>query len=309
MAPTGQMSPAISVVTPSYQRAATLPRLYESLVAQSCVDFEWVVVDDGSDDGTVALVRGWEREGRVPIRYAWQPNAGKHSAFNHCVRLARGRFCALIDSDDWYVPEALERMLACWDSIPVAARNGFANVEGLRLDADGHGIGDRYPADPFDSDTFERVAVHGLGGDTVGMYRRDVLLEFPFPEDLGWHVSPDLVWNRIAARYATRFVNEYWAYTDYQEGGLSARTTELRTAHPLPQLLYWTEFAAMPRRMPRSARLRAHANRGRYWFWAGRPRGRLLEGASAWWALATLPLGLGLFLFDRWRLRKTGAPA
>ena len=132
------------------------------------------------------------------------------------------------------------------------------------------------------------------------MYRRDVLQSFPFPEGLGWHVSPDLVWNRIAARYSTRFVNRIWAYTDYRAGGLSDRVGELRTRHPDAQLLYWSEFAAMPRPMPALARLRAHANRARYWLLAGRPRGRLLGmSANRAWTLAALPLGLGLYLKDR----------
>lgn len=297
------MSPTISVVTPTYQRAETLPRLYRSLVEQSFGDFEWVVVDDGSSDGTTELVRGWQAEAPFPIRYLWQPNAGKHAAFNRCVEQAQGRFCALIDSDDWYMPEGLAGMHECWESIPAERRQGFANVEGLRVDADGELVGDRFPADVFDSNVFELAVVHGVRGDTIGMYRRDVLLAFPFPEDLGWHVSPDLVWNRIAARYSTRFANRIWAYTDYQEGGLSDRVTELRVRHARPQLLYWTEFAAMPRPMPLSARIRAHANRARYWLLGGRPKGQLLGSAHAGWALVTFPLGLGLCWRDRRRTR------
>jgi glycosyltransferase involved in cell wall biosynthesis len=304
------MSPAISVITATYQRADTLPRLYRSLAEQSFGDFEWVVVDDGSSDGTGELVREWERQAPFPVRYLWQPNAGKHAAFNRCVEQARGRFCALIDSDDWYMPEGLAGMHECWESIPAERRQEFANVEGLRVDADGELVGDRFPEDVFDSNVFELAVVHRVRGDTIGMYRRDVLREFPFPEDLGWHVSPDLVWNRIAAHYSTRFANRIWAYTDYQEGGLSARVTELRVRHARPQLLYWTEFAAMPRPMPLSAKVRAHANRARYWLLAGRPNGQLTGGAGAGWALATLPLGVGLYWRDRWRTRgDSGGPA
>jgi glycosyltransferase involved in cell wall biosynthesis len=298
------MSPAISVVTPTYQRAGTLPRLYESLAGQGFADFEWVIVDDGSTDGTADLVRAWEAEASFPIRYSRQENQGKHAAFNRCVERASGRFCALIDSDDWYMPGALAGMLECWESIPAGRRESFANVEGLRVDAGGAPVGGRFPTDVFDSNTFELGVVHGVRGDTIGMYRRDVLSAFPFPEDLGWHVTPDLVWNRIAARYSTRFANRVWAYTDYQSEGLSARVEELRLRFPRTGLIYWTEFAAMPRPMPLRERIRAHANRARYWLLAGRPPGELLgEGARGGWALACFPLGAGLCLRDRWRGR------
>ena len=59
----------LTVFTPTYNRAHTLPRTYESLLRQTCKDFEWLVIDDGSTDGTAGLVRGWIEENRIPIRY------------------------------------------------------------------------------------------------------------------------------------------------------------------------------------------------------------------------------------------------
>ncbi len=294
------MGPSVSVVTPAYQRADTLPRLYESLLAQSWRDFEWVVVDDGSDDGSRDLIAGWAREAPFPIEYSWQPNQGKHAAFNRCVERASGEFCALIDSDDWYLPRALAEMRECWRSIPAAGREGFANVEGLRVDARGEPIGERFPREEFDSDAFELRALHGIAGDTVGMYRRDVLRAFPFPEDLGWHVSPSLVWNRIAARYRTRFVNRVWAGTEYGEDGLSASNEELRLRFAEAQLLFWREYVAMPRQMSKRNRFRAHANLVRYSLLTGvSPRHALSSSPRPAWTLMAAPAGLALARRDR----------
>ena len=293
------MKPRISVITSTYQRAAELPKLYESLLAQTYGNFEWVLIDDGSSDGTGELVRGWTREAPFPLTYDWQENRGKHAAVNNAVRRARGEFCALIDSDDWYLPEALERMVAEWEAIPMEQRAEFANVEGLRVDGSGELVGDRFPADVFDSNAFELRALHGVHGDTIGMYRRDVLSRYPFPENLGWHVTPALVWNRIAARHRSRFVNEIWAGTGYEAGGLSTRETELRLRFPEAQLLYWSEFAAMPRPMRRLQRLRANANCIRYSLLTGTG---LRAGVAAsptrpWVFLATLA-GVLLYLRD-----------
>lgn len=295
-----QPAARISILTATYQRADTLPRLYRSLVEQTMPDIEWVIVDDGSTDGSGELIRGWQAEADFHIEYSRQENQGKHAAINRGVELARGEFCAVIDSDDWYAPEALERMLATWESIPAERRDGFGDVEALRVDPDGDLVCDVYPEDVFDSNAFELIALHGVYGDKIGMYRRDVLAQFPFPEDMGWHVTPALVWNRIAARYATRYVNEVWAFTDYRSGGLTDRETELRLQFPASQLEYWREYAAMPKPMRRRSRLRAHANCVRYSLLAGvRLRRLLAESPSAAWTALALPPGLFLYLRDR----------
>ena len=301
----------VSVVTSTYQREETLPRLYESLRAQSFRDFEWVVVDDGSSDRSGELVRGWAGEAEFPIVYHWQENRGMGIGRNRAIERASGEYCALIDSDDWYLPHALERMVATWETIPAERRRDFANVEGLRVDADGELVLDRYPADVFDSNYFELRALHGIQGDSVGMYRREVLSANPFPEDLGWHVTPAITWNRIATRYETRFVNEIWAGTDYQPGGLSSHDTELRLRFRAAQLAYWGEYAAMPKPMKPRNRLRANANYVRYSLLCGVGTRRFFGGIPdrLWTPIAALP-GLALFVRDRiWLRRNRPAPS
>jgi len=296
----GAAAPRISILTTAYERAGTLPRLFRSLAEQTHGDFEWVVIDDGSTDDTGELIRSLQREADFPIVYEWQQNQGKHAAVNRAVQRAGGELCAIIDSDDWYKPDALERMLAAWESIPAERRDRFADVEGVRVDPDGALVCDTYPEDVFDSDAFELIALHGVYGDKIGMFRRDVLARFPFPEDAGWHVTPQLVWNRIAARYDTRYVNEVWAYTDYRSGGLTDRETELRLRFPASQLAYWEEYAAMPKQMRPRNRLRAHANIVRYRLLEGvGPRRQWALSPSRLWTAIAAPAGLLLYLRDR----------
>ncbi len=290
----------VSVLTTAFQREGTLPRLYESLVAQTLRDFEWVIVDDGSTDGTGELVRRLQAEADFRIDYFRQSNQGKHAAVNRAAERAQGELCSIIDSDDWFTPEALERMVAGWDSIPAELRSEYADVEGLRVDPEGDLVCDSYPSDVFDSNAFELIARHGVYGDKIGMFRRQVLLEFPFPEHLGWHVTPALVWNRIAARYSTRYFNQVWAFTDYREGGLTDRETELRLRFPDSQLEYWTEYASMPKPMRAKSRFRAHANYVRYSLLRKTGvRRQLAESPSPGWTALALPPGLLLYLRDR----------
>lgn len=102
------MTPAISVVIPAYNAAATLPRALDSLLAQTWPAHEIIVVDDGSADATAEVIEQFtQRGGETTLRYFRQGNAGPSAARNRGVELASGDWIAFLDADDWYYPERL----------------------------------------------------------------------------------------------------------------------------------------------------------------------------------------------------------
>ena len=170
-----------TVFTATFNRCHTLHRPYESLRKQTFKSFEWVIVDDGSTDGTAKLVEAWTRESSFPIRYFYQKNSGKHVAFNRGVRAARGDLFLTFDSDDECVPAALEILLRHWLAIPAAEREQFSAVTGLCVDQEHAIVGDKFPADIIDSDSNEINHRYHIRGDKWGFQRTDVLRVFPFP--------------------------------------------------------------------------------------------------------------------------------
>ena len=97
----------ITILTPTFNRAHLLPRLFESLTHQTDFDFEWLVIDDGSTDGTSDLFAGNTfLSAPFPIRYYRQENGGKHCALNAGVKQAKGDFIFIADSDDWLLPQS-----------------------------------------------------------------------------------------------------------------------------------------------------------------------------------------------------------
>jgi glycosyltransferase involved in cell wall biosynthesis len=200
---------AFTVFTPSFNRAHTLHRVWDSLKAQTFRNFEWLIVDDGSTDNTEELVRKWQKETDFPIRYFYQDNQGKHIAFNRAVKLAKGKLFLPLDSDDACVPETLERFWYHWNNIPDHLRDAFSGVTCLCKDENDNIIGDKFPLDVIDSDELEMPHKYKVRGEKWGFHRTEVLREFPFPElpRMG-HMPESIVWNAIAARYKKRFVNE-----------------------------------------------------------------------------------------------------
>lgn len=144
-----------TVFTPTYNRAHTLHRVYESLALQTLRNFEWLIVDDGSTDNTKELVDKWQNQAGSPIRYIRQDRQGKHVAFNRGVREAYGELFLTLDSDDACVPGALERFKYHWDAIPADKRRAFSAVTVLCKDHHGKPVGTRFPCDPTDSDSLE----------------------------------------------------------------------------------------------------------------------------------------------------------
>lgn len=216
-----------TVFTPTYNRAHTLHRVYDSLNEQSYRDFEWLIVDDGSTDHTRDLVRGWIREAEFPIRYIWQEHRGMHIAFNRAVEQSQGGFFFPLGSDDALVREALERLNQHWEAIPGDQKDRFSGVCCLCRDENGNLIGDRFPRDVFDSNSLEVIYKYRVKGEKGGFHRTEILKEFPLDEtnDMG-----AFKWKRIARKYRVRFVNDMLRiyYQDIPEGSLS-RGKRLKT--------------------------------------------------------------------------------
>lgn len=207
---------AFTVFTPTYNRAHTLERVFFSLRDQTFRDFEWLIVDDGSTDNTCDLIRDWQRKTEFPIRYYWQENQGKPAAFNRGVEETQGELFLLIDSDDGFVPEALEQFNRHWRAIPEKKRDGFVGVTGLCMDQYGNLIGDRFPSDLMDSDSLEIRYKFKVKGEKWGFLRTEILRKYPFPMFPESKFIPEgIIWSAIARNFKTRFINTplriYWS--------------------------------------------------------------------------------------------------
>lgn len=166
----------LTVFTPAYNRAHTLPRTYRSLLGQSCKDFIWLIVDDGSTDGTAALVKSWMRQDNgFEIQYIYKENGGMHTAHNTAYENIHTELNVCVDSDDCMGENAVALILEKWESVK---ERGYAGLIGLDADFDGKVIGAGFPAN-LQETTLSGYYAAGGSGDKKLVYRTDVIKRYP----------------------------------------------------------------------------------------------------------------------------------
>ena len=166
----------LTVFTPAYNRAHTLPRTYESLVKQDCKDFIWLIVDDGSTDKTKELVQKWQRENTgFEIRQIYKTNGGMHTAHNTAYENIDTELNVCIDSDDSMAEGAVSAILNKWEEVK---SKGYAGLIGLDADVYGRIIGKGFPESLTETTLSEYYAAGG-SGDKKLVYRTDIMKKYP----------------------------------------------------------------------------------------------------------------------------------
>jgi glycosyltransferase involved in cell wall biosynthesis len=232
----------LTVFTPAYNRAYIIGKLYESLCGQTCQDFEWLVVDDGSTDNTEQLIAEFIAEHKINIRYIKKENGGKHTAINLGAKEAKGDLFFIVDSDDYLTKDAISWALA--SAKDLIADTTFAGLSGTRIRRDGSRIGGAFPQEHYDCTALDIRNKYHINGDLAEIYKTDVLRKFPFPEFKEERFSPEaLVWNRIAsAEYKLRYFDKGIYVCEYLGDGLTAAITRLRIRSPKATSLYYSEY-------------------------------------------------------------------
>ncbi|NYT84345.1 glycosyltransferase family A protein [Pollutimonas harenae] len=237
----------LTILTPTYNRIDTLPRLYQSLLAQRNRNFEWLIVDDGSTDDTASWVAALEHEADFPIRLIRQDNGGKHVALNTGVVAAHGDWVFIVDSDDLLTNDATQVVADALGNIA-----GQQSVVGLcfrRGDLNGRLLGRECHDMPMPFASTPTRVGRMVQGDLAYIFHRDTMALLPFPVISGEKFVPELyIWNKISDQgqiwfYLDRIV--YWC--EYLDDGYTRNFAQHLKRHPRGFLLfYWAQIAREP---------------------------------------------------------------
>lgn len=212
--------PTLTVFTPAYNRAHTIGRTYESLCRQTCKDFEWLVVDDGSKDNTRELVEKWMQEGKISIRYVYQANQGMHGAHNTAYEHITTELNTCIDSDDYMPDDAVEKIVRLWKA---RKEDKYAGIIGLDATFDGDIIGTRFPSDLRETTLRSYYEELGGKGDKKLVYRTDIIKAYPkYPLMEGEkYFALAYLYNLIDEDYKLIVANDVYVNVEYQNDGSS----------------------------------------------------------------------------------------
>lgn len=214
----------LTIFTPAYNRANTIARTYESLRRQTCKDFLWMVVDDGSKDNTKELVDAWQKssDNGFQIKYIYKENGGLHTAYNTAIANMDSELAVCIDSDDYMPDNAVELIRKKWQK---DGSDSYAGIVGLDYTIDGDLIGGKLP---------EQKAVNLIDiytgkcpvkkGDKKNVVRVDLYKSVaPMKVFHGEkNFNPHYMHLLISRRYDFLVFNEPLCIVDYQSNGMTA---------------------------------------------------------------------------------------
>ncbi|MET2984892.1 glycosyltransferase family A protein [Aureibaculum conchae] len=205
-----------TIFTPIYNRKRLIHRVWESLLAQTNQNFEWIVIDNGSNDGIEELLEEYQSKATFPMKVIYQKDSGKYLALNRVVHIAKGELLFPADSDDTFEPNLIERMTEVWAKYKAEDISG---ITGLCKYENGEVVGDEFPFKEGVSTIEEIFYKQRIGGEKWGCIRVDVLKKYPYPTNFGVRYFPDqYIWDQIGFNYKTVFVNEVFR-TYFQDAG------------------------------------------------------------------------------------------
>ena len=227
----------LTIHTATYNRAYILPEAYKSLKAQTCKDFEWIITDDGSTDGTDKLVRSWmEEDNGFPIVYNPLPHVGIPRALNSGVSKASTEWFMMLDSDDYLKPNTVELVFRWLEEIK--DQENYCGIGFARCQPDGRFMKDQTPLiDPVigyvDASSIERAKYH-LDMDMCEVHRTALFRQFPFQcWETEKYAPEQLNFNAIAlAGYKYRWRAEKLYVCDYLPDG-QTRSNRLVKLNPM----------------------------------------------------------------------------
>ncbi|NLL77131.1 MAG: glycosyltransferase family 2 protein [Clostridiales bacterium] len=224
----------ITILTPAYNRAERLEKLYCSLKEQTLSGFVWLIVDDGSKDNTAELVKVWQEEGAVPIEYIHKENGGKHTALNLGITRIKSELTFIVDSDDYLPSDAIELIMNYHDKYrEKKLENRLCGYSFLRYYSDGT-VNTAYFPENEKIDTYLQVRINGgIGGDKAEVFYTEIIKKYPFPVFQGEKFLPeDVVWMQMSEKYNMVHINECVYYCDYLEGGLTKTGRRMKIKSP-----------------------------------------------------------------------------
>ena len=234
----------LTVFTPAYNREKLLPRLYDSLVNQTCKDFVWLVVDDGSTDNTRELIESYKAQNEIEIEYIYRENGGKMRAHNDGVRNAKTPFFLCVDSDDYLVKDAVFTLLSVADKYDIENSANLAGIISHKGESETKLLSGVNFKEGTDKSTLYNLYLNGFKGETTIMFLTKVIAKYPFPEIEGEkYVPEDYIYDKIDCDFEYIILDKITTVCELVSEGYTDSVIKLKKSNPKAFYLYYKQRA------------------------------------------------------------------
>jgi len=230
----------VTVFTPTYNRAHSLGRVYNSLMKQTYKEFIWLIIDDGSTDNTKDVVDSWIKENIIKIDYRYKSNGGKHTAMKLAFATTETKYLIGLDSDDELVPDAIEVFINEWAKIEnTELENCIAEIRALSK-YNGKLNGNFYFPEGayfFDLTWHEMVLKKNNHNECISCWNVRKLNESVEIPDTFWlsdranHYGETILWAQLGRKYKSRYIDAYLLNVHYDVGPSILRNENKEQSH------------------------------------------------------------------------------
>ena len=225
----------LTIFTPTYNRCNLLPRVYQSLLNQGSLDFEWLIIDDGSTDITKEVVDSFLNNGKFPVRYYRKNNGGKHTAHNTAVDLASGDYFMCLDSDDWLADNAIYNLLNVLDEC-----SPYEGVIAYKVDETNKLLSDVFPVGLSKTTTVELTLDCDCNGEFVLVYPTLLLCNNHFPVFKGESfITESVLYDNLSKQCFMCLLPKVICVCEYQNEGYSKQINKVMKNNPAGYCLYF----------------------------------------------------------------------
>jgi len=221
----------LTYFTPTYNRAHTLPKLYESLKNQTKKDFIWLIVDDGSKDNTRELVEQWQSEGVVEIQYVLKENGGKHTAIDMSNQVCTTAYINCIDSDDYLSIDSTEVLYKYLDE--VSKDGSLCGIVARKAHFSGEPFNKSFPNETEKMYFKELATKYNHVQDTNLIFKTALVKNYHFPifEEERF-VTESVFYNQFMLDYKMLAIPELLYLAEYQADGYTKQGMRLFFKNP-----------------------------------------------------------------------------
>lgn len=198
----------ITIFTPTYNRAHTLERCYDSIIKQKSVELEWLIVDDGSTDNTKEVVEGFIQQGLLDIRYYHRENEGKQSCWNYALDKAKGEYFIGVDSDDALLPNTLCKIMDSWHKYDIDSQEKIIGIRAPSVDFNMNQIGKGLIKKSHEKLSWYKEFSSIYHGERIDIFKTDIIRKFKYPVSKGIKFIPEIwLYSQLSKCYSFLYVD------------------------------------------------------------------------------------------------------